>query len=80
MSGRENIDAKGRRLLNEGRLTITTVLGRKIVATCKGDSGEIYYLGHDHRNGQWRCTCQARGRCAHLVALQLVTSINRRDD
>lgn len=68
-----NIEDKGRRLLTEGRLLVTRVHGAVIVATCRGDSGDIYQLGYDPRNRQWRCTCMARGRCSHLVALQLVT-------
>lgn len=77
-TGRESAEAKGRRLLAEGRLTIDRVNGDLVVATCKGDSGAEYRLGHDPTNGQWRCTCEAKGRCSHLVALQLVTTINRR--
>lgn len=74
MSGRESVQVKGRRLLGEGRLTITKVLTTGlIVAQCKGDSGELYNLGYDPTRRQWRCTCVARGRCSHLVALQLVT-------
>lgn len=72
--------AKGRRLLTEGRLLISRVHGDLIVATCRGDSGEVYDLGFDPRNGQWRCTCPARGRCSHLVALQLVTARRRDGD
>lgn len=72
---RENVDAKGRRLLTEGRLLVKKVDGRMIVAQCRGDHGEMYDLGHDPKNGQWRCTCPARGRCSHLVALQLVTAL-----
>lgn len=72
---RENVDDKGRRLLGEGRLTVLRTGGddRLIHATCKGDSGEVYQLGYDPTRNQWRCTCIARGRCSHLVALQLVT-------
>jgi uncharacterized Zn finger protein len=75
---RENVETKGRRLLTEGRLTVTKTLGRTIIATCKGDSGEVYMLGYDATKSEWRCTCEARGRCSHLVALQLVTAIERK--
>ena len=45
-----------------------------IIATCRGDSGEVYNLGYDARKKQWRCTCvEMKGKCSHLVALQLVT-------
>lgn len=70
---RENVDTKGRRLLAEGRLTVVCVDGKKIIAECKGDSAEIYHLGWDPNEREWRCTCIARGKCSHLVALQLIT-------
>jgi len=70
----ENAQDKGRRLLTEGRLIIERVDSTGYVqATCRGDSGEVYHLGFDPGRAQWRCTCPARSRCAHLVALQLVT-------
>lgn len=76
----ENVESKGRRLLVEGRLNVIRVDGPLIVAECRGDSGEVYQLGHDPRGrGRWGCTCPARGRCSHLVALQLVTTINRKE-
>lgn len=68
--GRENAAAKGRRLLSEGRLTVTELSRERVVAECKGDSGAVYRLGWtDHG---WRCDCPARSKCSHLVALQLV--------
>jgi hypothetical protein len=72
---RESVDVKGRRLLTEGRLQVTRVDpdARLIVAKCRGDSAEIYDLGFDPRTNEWRCTCEARSTCAHLVALKLVT-------
>jgi hypothetical protein len=42
-----------------------------VAATCRG-SGEVHHLGHDPGQG-WRCSCAARGQCAHLIALQAVT-------
>jgi uncharacterized Zn finger protein len=78
-SSQESVEEKGRRLLVEGRLTVTTAGadGRaSVVAECKGDSGEVYALGYDAATAEWRCTCPKRGRntrCSHLVALQLVT-------
>lgn len=69
----ERID-KARRLLIEARLTVDEVSPHgRIVATCRGDSGEVYRLGHDARKREWRCTCPARTTCSHLKALQLVT-------
>jgi uncharacterized Zn finger protein len=83
LPGRESAADKGRRLLAEGRLTVTLVdssepdpleVPAPIIATCRGDSGEVYNLGYDARKKQWRCTCvEMKGKCSHLVALQLVT-------
>lgn len=71
---RESAADKGRRLLVEGRLIIVRVDSTGYIhAQCRGDSGEVYDLGFDPENTQWRCTCKARGTCSHLVALQLVT-------
>lgn len=83
---REGVDAKARRLLAEGRLVVERVerwpvgappesQGTLIVARCRGDSGNVYRLGYDPRNQQWRCGCEARGRCSHLIALQLVAVV-----
>jgi hypothetical protein len=70
---RENPEAKARRYLGEGRLIVTRVDHRTIEATCRGD-GHTYRLGRDHCG--WHCTCPAKTRCAHLVALGLVCSID----
>jgi uncharacterized Zn finger protein len=74
---RETVDEKARRLLVEGRLIVREV-GRpsrqqRIVAECRGDSGDMYRLGYDPEKKEWRCTCpEQRGGCSHLKALQLV--------
>lgn len=68
---RESADLKARRYLAEGRLVVTRVDQRWIVASVRGD-GEVYRSTW-HR-GTWSCTCPARGRCAHLLALGLVTA------
>lgn len=71
----ENIEDKGRRYISEGRLSVKRVDYEKgvIVAEVKG-SDALYHLGFDPAKKEWRCTCPARGRCAHLVALQLVVT------
>jgi uncharacterized Zn finger protein len=68
----ENAADKGRRYLTEARLTVERVERDLVVASCRGDSGETYRLGFDPARQEWRCTCPARGRCSHLVALMLV--------
>jgi uncharacterized Zn finger protein len=68
---RENAEAKGARYLREGRLTIERVDEHRVLAICKG-TGAVYGVGWDRARG-WVCSCPARGRCSHLVALMLVT-------
>jgi uncharacterized Zn finger protein len=70
---RESAAAKGRRYLLEGRLNVERVHDGLIVASCRGDQGDVYALGYDRERREWRCTCPALRRCSHLVALQLVT-------
>lgn len=67
---REPVEAKGRRYLVEGRLVVTGADDRSIEASCRG-GGAVYELGHDGE--AWWCSCPARGTCAHLLALRLVT-------
>jgi hypothetical protein len=70
---RENYAAKARRLLGEARLTVRRVDGEEIAASCRGDSGEVYSVGHGQ--GEWYCTCPAKGRCSHLQSLMWVTVV-----
>ena len=68
---RENAAAKARRYVSEGRLIVRHVHGDHVLASCRGD-GAIY---EQRVNGaDWSCDCPARGRCAHLIALGLVTA------
>lgn len=77
MTTRENVEAKARRYLGEGRLTVLRVDGDLVEAECRG-AGEVHRLGHHPRSRDgWWCTCPARGRCCHLAALQSVTVIRR---
>jgi hypothetical protein len=70
---RESADAKARRYLVEGRLTVLEVGPAVVRATCRGD-GQVYRCGW--WRGRWGCTCPAAGTfraaCAHLLALRLV--------
>lgn len=68
---REDHDGKARRYLAESRLTVLSVNGDTVTATCRG-AGTVRQLGHDPARGWW-CTCPARTACSHLAALQLVT-------
>ena len=71
---REDARAKGLRYVTEGRLVVRLVdEGAGVVeADCRG-GGAVHRLGH--RDCRWFCSCPARGRCAHLVALQLVVAV-----
>jgi uncharacterized Zn finger protein len=67
----EDAASKGRRYLVEGRLHICHADGRRILARCRGDSGAIYPVGLERDS--WFCTCPAKRRCSHMMALMLVT-------
>jgi hypothetical protein len=69
---RESAQAKGRRYVVEGRLVVRSLDDASAVADCRGD-GAIYSLGYDERG--WWYSCAAKGRCAHLLALGLVTAL-----
>jgi hypothetical protein len=85
---RERVETKAKRYLAEERLTITDVRPfdsarpdgptqrRLIKATCRG-SGQVYRLGFD--GSRWWCDCPALSRrCAHILALQQVTTLEAR--
>jgi hypothetical protein len=67
---------KAVRLLTERRLTVDRVHEGLIIATCRGDSGEVYRLGYRPDKDVWACQCEASAKfrrvCAHLLALQHV--------
>ena len=74
---RESADVKGRRMLTEGRLTVTRINNSMdsdgvISGRCRGDDGAVYSVRWTLHGG-WHCTCPAKGNCSHLVALKLVT-------
>lgn len=54
------------------RQSFDTIRAKSIVGVCRGD-GETYSLGYDSRRRAWSCSCPAKSKCAHLVALRLVT-------
>lgn len=77
----ETKEQKAQRYLAERRLIITAILPPtgKVVATCRGDGGEVYQLGWDPRGrGRWGCTCEASAvfhrECSHLIALKMVVT------
>ena len=69
-ANRETQQAKAHRLLTNGALTVLSVNGDVVRATCRGDNG-TYELGHHPRAiPPWWCGRAARKQCAHLLALQ----------
>ena len=60
---REDATTKGLRLLVEARLHVRMVDGQRVVAWCRGDSGEVYEVGYEP--GGWYCNCPALGRSSH---------------
>lgn len=75
---RENSKDKAKRLLLSGRLRVVKVDGALIEAECRGDSGEVYTLGHSSNEVPfWSCSCPARTDCSHLRALWLVVAVTR---
>jgi hypothetical protein len=68
---REPITTKAARLLRDQRLHVKRVDRDTVEAVVHGDH-DNYRLGH--RNGSWYCDCPARVECAHVIALQRVTT------
>ena len=74
-----NSEEKARRYVSEGRLIVRELdeYAGTVIADCRGD-GAMYLLGRDGHG--WFCDCRARStRCAHLLALRLVTALEPRE-
>jgi uncharacterized Zn finger protein len=67
---RESIDEKALRYLREHRVRVTHIEDGRVYARARGERA-VYDLSFK-RNGRAWCTCPARVRCAHLVALEFV--------
>jgi hypothetical protein len=70
---RESAFDKGRRYLVEGRLTVRRVNKAEVTAWCKG-TDRFHRLGWSSDTGWW-CSCDAKGTCSHLLALQSVVPL-----
>ncbi len=71
-AGRKNRRTKALRLLVEGRVGVRVATPERALIYVKGDSGCVRIVEHDASG--WQCDCPAaRGRCAHVLAAQLVT-------
>ena len=73
---RENAQQKAKRILSEARLIVRRVDGPYVLAFVRGD-GVMHRVECHGEHGT--CTCQARGRCSHLLAVGLVTATTRKD-
>lgn len=71
---RENAQIKARRYLVEGRVTVLVVDTDHVRAMTRGD-GELHRQRWTRPAG-WTCTCTARGRCSHLLAVGLVVAVD----
>jgi hypothetical protein len=67
---RESAASKACRYLAEGRLTVERVDQTIVRASCRG-SGAVYQVSWSP-DSSWACSCPAKTRCAHLLALQAV--------
>ena len=66
---RETIELKAQRYLVCGRVTVRLATPERLEAYVKGDSGHAYRVTHED---VWACSCPARGRCCHLLAVKRV--------
>jgi hypothetical protein len=71
-AGREDARSKARRYLGEGRCVIEYADGLRVRARVRGD-GAIYRV--EYVAGSWSCSCLARGRCSHLLAVGSVVVV-----
>jgi len=70
---RELAPDKARRYLVAGRVVIRRITPRTVMAQVRGD-GEMYTVIGDPAG--WSCTCPARGRCCHQIAVGLVVDLS----
>jgi uncharacterized Zn finger protein len=75
-TSRETADEKARRYLVEGRLTLVRVTPNTAAAVVRG-GGAVHHVNASPDG--WSCTCPARGRCSHQLALGLVVALDRQE-
>ncbi len=73
---RESAATKARRYLTEGRVVIVHVERGRATAVVRGD-GHLHHV--TVHGAAWSCTCAARGRCSHQLAVGLVTAVDLAD-
>ena len=72
------VEEKARRYLATGRVTVIEVSPETVQADVVGTGDRPYGVSWSGQRG-WRCSCPAYGRCAHEVAVGMVTSPGGRD-
>ncbi len=70
---RENTTAKAGRHLKEGRVILNAVAPGHVTAIARGDR-RLYRVTYQHPH--WSCTCPARRRCSHLIAVRRVVAVD----
>lgn len=70
---REGAAAKARRYLVDGRVVVTHVTTGRASAVVRGD-GHLWRV--EARGPHWSCTCPARTRCSHQLAVGLVVAVD----
>ncbi len=75
---RESASEKAHRYLVEGRLIVREFdeYAGVVQADVRGD-GAIYSTGRDKYG--WWCSCAAKGRCSHLLAVGLIVAVEPRE-
>jgi uncharacterized Zn finger protein len=75
---REDAATKARRILGEGRVILRSLdePASAVFAEVRGD-GLVHVVVHDIVRGWW-CSCPARGRCSHQLAVGLVVALGPR--
>ena len=68
---RENAPTKAMRYLVEGRCIVVHVDADRVFARVRGRT--VYDVEFAPGRG-WSCSCAARGRCAHIIALSHITA------
>lgn len=68
---RETVEQKARRMLHTGAVDIVHRVGEAVIAEVVGDTGTYRVT---HAEGRWECDCPSRITCAHIRAVERVTS------
>jgi hypothetical protein len=81
--GRETVDAKATRYLDERRLTVMDIKRagdalEAAYARCQGTAEQPYDVEYDGNRRGFYCSCPAWRRCCHVTAFERVLGIGER--